>query len=184
MIETRVGRDGMVYGPLRNDLFHATITSQARIEVARFLIEHEVKADELLCVQTDGVKLTRDILLSGNGMGSWVNKGSCATVLLSPYKIYSADARPYRITYADLVCMVTEHPQAQRYSKVVKHRLTLIQAIRQFEDITRVGEWMETPTSVDLITLDTEQNRHYADLPSTGLGLLSGQYQSVPHVLE
>ncbi len=183
MIETRVGRDGMVYGPLRNDLYHATITSQARIEVARFLIEHEVKADELCCIQTDGVKLTRDIPLSGNGMGSWANKGSSATVLLTPYKIYSADARPYRLTYADLVCMVTEHPQAQRYSKTVKHRLTLIQAIRQFEDITRVGENMETPTSVDLITLDTEQNRQYPDLPSTGLGLLSGQYQSVPHVL-
>ncbi len=183
MIETRVGRDGMVYGPLRNDLYHATIESQARIEVARFLIEHEVKADELCCIQTDGVKLTRDIPLEPNGMGSWVNKGSSATVLLSPYKVYSADARPYRLTYNDLACLVHEHPQAQRYSKVVRQRLTLVQAIRNYEDITRVGEWMEMPTSVDLITLDTEQNRQYADLPSTGLGLLSGHFQSTPYVL-
>ncbi len=183
MIETRVGRDGMVYGPLRNDLYHATITSQARIDVATFLIKHKVKASEICCIQTDGVKLTRDIPLTATGMGSWVNKGSCDTVLLSPYKVYAADARPYRVTYADLVAMVTEKPRTQRYIKTVTHRLTLIQAIRQYDDITRVGELLDTQSSVDLIALDAEQNRRYDRVPKTGQQLLAGNYQSSPIVL-
>ncbi|KKN14174.1 hypothetical protein LCGC14_0998830 [marine sediment metagenome] len=184
MVETRVGRDGMVYGPLRNDLYHATITSQARIDVAQFLIDHQVTADELCCIQTDGVKLTRDIPLSGNGMGTWVNKGSSATVLLSPYKVYAADARPYRLTYADLTALIDAKPTQQRYAKTVTHRVTLVQAIRNYDDITRVGELLETPTSVDLIDLETEQNRVYPDLPRTGRGLLSGCYRGTAHVLE
>ena len=183
MVETRVGRDGMVYGPLRNDLYHATITSQARIDVAQFLIDHQVTADELCCVQTDGVKLTRDIPLSGNGMGTWVNKGSSATVILSPYKVYAADARPYRLTYADLTALIHAKPTQQRYAKTVTHTVTLVQAIRNYEDITRVGELLETPTSVDLIDLGAEQNRVYSDLPRTGRGLLSGRYRGSAHVL-
>ena len=179
LIETRVSGE---YGPLRNDLYHALITAGARVKVARFLIDNQVRPDELICIQTDGVKLTRDIPLPPNGMGSWVNKGSAATILLSPYKVYAADARPYRLTYSDVLSMIGEHPQSQRYLKTVEHRLTLVQAIRQHEDATRVGEVIEIPDSLDLVALEIEQNRVYKKLPRTGRGLLEGKYPSAPFI--
>lgn len=177
LIETKVTGD---YGPIRNDLYHALITSRARIEVSKFLIQHEIRPEELVCVQTDGCKLTRNIPLPTNGMGSWLNKGSEATILISPYKIYSAGAKPYRLTYDDIVGMVEEHPLSQRYEKTIRHRLTMVQAIRQYEDVTKVGETIDLPNSVDLITLEEEQNRVFEKIPRTGRGLLEGKFPSRP----
>lgn len=180
LIETKVSGE---YGPLRNDIYHALITSRARVQVAEFLIQNQVKADELVCVQTDGCRLTREVSVQDNGMGSWRCNGSEATIVLSPYKVYSADARPYRLTYADVVAMIGEHPLSQTYAKTIEHRLTLVQAIRQHGDATKVGEVRIQPDSLDLITLVTEQNRVYNRLPGTGKGLLSSKYTSEPVVL-
>ena len=181
LIETKVEGE---YGKIRNDLYHALITSQARVEVARFLIANEVKPDELVCVQTDGVKLTKDIPLEPNGMGTWVNKGSSPTLVFSPYKVYSADARPYRLTYSDVVEMIKEHPLSQRYNKMIKHQLTMVQAIRQHEDVTKVGEIIDMPDSLDLIMLKEEQNRSYEKLPKTGQALVKGKYPSAPFIYD
>ena len=125
LIETKVSGE---YGPLRNDIYHALITSRARVQVGSFLIHNEVKADELVCVQTDGCRLTRQIPVQDNGMGSWRCNGSAPTIVLSPYKVYCEDARPYRLTYADVVKMIGEHPLSQTYSKTVNHRLRSILA--------------------------------------------------------
>lgn len=179
LIETKVSGE---YGVLRNDLYHATITSSARVQVAQFLLDNQVRADELVCVQTDGVKLTRDIKLSDGGMGCWVNKGSSPTIVFSPYKVYSKDAKPYRLTYADVIGMINDHPLSERYEKKVSHRLTLVQAIRQHNDASLVGTMLETPDSIDLIALDLEQNRLYRKLPHTGKALISGKYRSEPIV--
>ena len=59
LVETLRGTGG--YGAHRNEFYHMLITSGTRVRVAEFLIQNKVKADELICVQTDGVKLTRDI---------------------------------------------------------------------------------------------------------------------------
>lgn len=180
LIETKVSGE---YGQLRNDLYHAQITAGARIMVAEFLLNHHVQYNELVCVQTDGVKLTRNIQLEKNGMGSWVNKGSNPTLLLSPFKVYSADAKPYRLTYTDVMNMINEHPLSQRYIKTIKHTLTLVQAIRQHNDPTKVGEIIDMPDSIDLIALELEQNRKYPRLPKTGRALLDNKYSSKPLIL-
>lgn len=181
LIETRVKT---VYGPIRNDLYHALITSQARVEVAKFLIANKIRPDELICIQTDGCKLTRNIPMEPNGMGSWVNKGTSAALIYSPYKIYYAGAKPYRLTYQDVTGMVKQHPLSQRYSKTIKHTLTMVQAIRQYEDVTKVGEVVDLPDSLDLVMLKEEQNRIYKKLPKTGQALLSGKYPSTPFVYD
>lgn len=178
------GKVASEYGKIRNDLYHALITSQARVEVARFLVANAVKPDELVCVQTDGVKLTRDIPLEPNGMGTWVNKGTPPTIVFSPYKVYSADARPYRLTYSDVMDMIREHPMSQRYNKMIKHQLTMVQAIRQHEDVTKVGEIIDMPDSLDLVMLIEEQNRIYKKLPKTGQALVEGKYPSAPFIYD
>lgn len=179
MIETKVSGE---YGPLRNDLYHAIITSRTRVNVARFLISNQIRPDELVCVQTDGVRLTRDIQLPSAGMGSWSNKGSARTLVFSPYKVYSAESRPYRLTYSDIIGMIKEHPLSQTYSKTIKHRITMVQAIRQYNDLTRVGDVVDMADSVDLVTMETEQNRIYKKMPATGRALINNQYRSTPFV--
>jgi hypothetical protein len=42
------------YGELYNSIYHALITSNTRVKVARWLLDNDVQKDELLCVQTDG----------------------------------------------------------------------------------------------------------------------------------
>lgn len=181
LIETKVSGE---YGPLRNDIYHALITAGARIRVAQFLIDNDIKPRELVCIQTDGCRLTRQLDISSDkGLGEWRCNGSMATLLLSPYKVYSGDKKPYRLTRDDIVKLITDNPGKQRYETTVKHRLTLVEAIRHYNDITAVGELIDRPDSIELIALDMEQNRVYDDVPTTGQELLNGKYFSEPVIL-
>ena len=179
LIETRVDGD---YGELRNDIYHALVLSQARVKVAEFLSQNEIQSNELVTVQTDGVKLTRNIPLSGNGMGKWRCNGSQPTIVASPYKVYVADKKPGHLTYEHITDMVREHLMSQYYGRNVKHRTTLRQAI-QLGDITRVGELDDLPAHLDLVGIEREQNRAFDKLPKNGQALLNGKYPSRPVVL-
>jgi len=174
LIETRVDGD---YGQLRNDIYHAIILSRARVKVAEFLINNEIHKDELVTVQTDGVRLTRYIPVKGNGMGSWRCNGSQPTIVASPYKVYCQDKKPGHLTYDHIVEMVNEHPMSTYYARTVKHRTTLRQAIQQ-DDISKVGELDDLPAHLDLIGITREQNRSFSRFPKTGQALLSGKYGS------
>lgn len=179
LIETRV--DGN-YGELRNDIYHAIVLAQARIKVAEFLIQNEVRPNELICVQTDGVKLTRYIPVKGNGMGSWRCNGSQPTIVASPYKVYVEGKKPGHLTYNLIAGMVKEHPRSTYYARTVQHRVTLREAVQQ-GDISRVGEMEELPAHLDLVGIVREQNRAFPKLPETGQALMGGKYQSEAVVL-
>ena len=183
MIETRAtGEKGNMW----NDILHSTVVARNRIAVSQFLISNRVAEDQIVTIQTDGVKLTVDLPCRQEGLGSWVNKGSDDTLIISPFKVYTRSNRPSEFDLSDLRRLVAEHPMAQRYSKTNIHRITLIQAIRNYEDITRTGELIEAPTSLDLMTLDVEQNRIFSKLPNSGKQLLDNKnkYRSKPIVLE
>jgi hypothetical protein len=179
LIETKVTGD---YGDLRNDLYHALILSQARVRVAEFLASNEVRPEELVVVQTDGCRLTRQIPVHSNGLGSWRCNGSAATIVASPYKVYSGDKKPGHLTYQDVTGLVGEHPLTRWYGGAVEHRMTLRQAI-QSGDISKVGTVEYLPAHLDLVALGREQNRVFPKLPKTGAGLLNGVYPSEPIVL-
>ena len=181
MIETHADRS---YVPTRNDIYHATVLSQARVKVAQFLVDNDVKSREMVAVQTDGVKLLKDIPLTSNGMGSWVNKGSSPLLIVSPYKAYTGNKRPYQMTYATLMGEIEKHPNAQFYGTANLHHITLKQAIRDYDDISKVGEIVSRQASIDLVTLPIEQNREYDKLPRMGKELLSSQCLSSPVVLD
>jgi hypothetical protein len=174
LIEIRV--DG-TYGQLRNDLYHAIILAQARCKVSQFLLENNIGKDELVVVQTDGCRLTREVKLYGRGMGSWRCNGSFATISASPYKIYCGDKKPGHLTYEMVTDMVREHPLSQYYGTKVKHRMTMRQALSE-GDISRVGEMVDMPAHLDMVSLQREQNRVYKKMPQTGISLLNNTYQS------
>jgi hypothetical protein len=163
----------------RNRFYHAQITASTRCQIARFLCANGIKNDELVAVQTDGVKLTRDISLSGSGMGSWRNNGSQPTIIHSGHKVYVGDKRPYKISYSDVAQLVSDHPNIERYSKNGIRRITLMEAVEQ-ENVSRVGELVDMPTYFDLIVLDMQQTRLFDVLPATGSELLENKYSSRP----
>ena len=166
----------------RNQFYHALITAQTRCAITKFLVENEVKESELVTVQTDGVRLTRDIPLRNSRMGSWRSNGEYPCIIVSGHKVYTGDKRPYKITFDDIVEMVCEHPYIERYSKKGWHRTT-IQEASEAGDISKIGEMVNLPTYFDLIGLDREQTRVFPRVPKNGLELLSGQFGSEPIIL-
>ncbi len=182
LIETRITGE---YGPLRNDLYHAIITAAARIQIARFLVTNEITPDELVAVQTDGVRLTRRIPLpSTKTMGTWRYNGSDPVLAFSPYRIFTGTKRPYSMTIEDVTRMITANPSASIYEKPNKRRLTLKMAA-QMGDLYRVGELVNSPSTLELFNLDYQQNRLYHTLPETGSELLSGTiYRSSPVIID
>ncbi len=179
LIETRV--DGS-YGEIRNDIYHALILAKCRVRVARFLIDNEIRPDELVVVQTDGCRLTREIPTPASGMGRWRCNGSMPTIVASPYKVYSGDRKPGHLTYDHVVGMIRERPKTSFYSMAIKQRITLRQAL-QTGDISQVGNWGDLPAHLDLNVLRLEQNREFCRLPEKGESLLSKRYTSTAIIL-
>ena len=168
---------------IRNEIYHALITSGARCRITEFLVANDITADELVAIQTDGVHITKQLPKpSTNGLGSWRCNGEFPTIVVSPRKVYSQDKKPYRVTYGDIVAMVGDHPQSERYSKRTERHVTLAQA-KAIGDIYRVGEYASAPARFDLLGLGKEQCRLFPKLPKTGRQLLSGRYGSKPIVL-
>jgi len=178
LIEERT--DGSL-GEIRNDVCHALITAGARCEISSFLVGNEIKANELVVVQTDGARLTRRVFTpKHNGMGSWRCNGSDPVLVVSPRKVYTLDKRPYRVTYQNILNMVSGNPKDERWCEPERYRVTLQQAIDD-NAIHTVGELRETTVNFELIGLEMEQNRVFNRLPKTGRVLLSGKkYHSEP----
>jgi len=165
---------------IRNEIYHALITCEARCEITRFLVEHSIEADELISIQTDGVRITKSLPLpSTNGLGAWRCNGDYPTIVVSPRKVYCQDKKPYRVSYSDLIAMTNDHPQSERYARKVDRHITLSQA-KSMGDIYRVGEYAVVPARFDLMGLIKEQCRQFPRLPKTGRQLFENTYHSTP----
>lgn len=172
---------GEVYGDLHNPIYHALITSETRLRVFDFLVQHDVQPTELVHIGVDGCKLTRHIFLpaSGRGLGTWKCLGAKPTIVLSPGKVYVGNKHPGSLYYQDVVDMIQDHPSRNHYEKVVEHRTTLAQAVSA-GDLSSVGELRDVPTSIDFNTLQLDVDRVFGKLPKTGAALLDRTYQAEP----
>lgn len=180
LAETRVydTRAGIV-----NDIYHALITAGTRCQVTKFLVENEVKADQLLAVQTDGCRILKDIPApKSSPLGAWKRSDNAPVIIASPRKIHSLDRKPQSFTYDDIMQTVKKNPHADRYTKQVEHYVTLLQAVKA-KDLSLVGT-VEKDVKFDLFTLEHEQNRLFDELPTTGRELTTKQYKSKPVVFE
>ncbi len=177
-------RRAEIAGSIKNEIYHALITAGARCEITKFLVENDVQADEVVSVQTDGVRITKDIPHPRtSGLGAWRCNGDYPTIVMSPRKVYCRDKRPYRITYDDILNMVSEKPGADRYAKSVPRHTTLEQA-KEMGDVYRVGEYGSVPAGVDILGMKHEQNRVFKQLPRIGSDLLNKVYKSEPVLVE
>lgn len=153
LLETRKDEDGNLtkYGLWYNSIYHAIITTRTRLQVFDFLVENDVRPEELIHIGVDGGKITRYIpLLSDVGMGKWRMQNTQPTVILSPGAILS-DTRRYKgMDYLQLVSLIQEHPASSSYG------------------------------DIDLGRVFLNQTRIFARLPKTGRALLEGNYRSGP----
>jgi len=94
-----------------NAIYHALIRTEASLMVGRFLVENEVKPDELVSINTDGCKLTRYIPLPNGGkyLGKWRYEGCESTIVLSPTKVFSGE------DCAELLVKIQENPDSTDY---------------------------------------------------------------------
>jgi hypothetical protein len=168
--------------PIRNDLWHSVILAENRIRVSRFIIENEIKADELVCVQTDGIRTTKPIPQGKNGFGQWRCNGAEPTLVASPHKVFCQEKKPNSMTYEMVTGLINEHPQSQFYGCAVQRRVTLAQAAQR-EDIAQVGSIDLMPAHLDMTMLEGEQRRVFGKFPKTGGALLNGKYYSEAIVL-
>ena len=175
---------GGMEGELYNSVYHSLITTGGRVKVARWLLDNRVGKDELVCIQTDGCRITKDIQApTANGMGKWRCNGAFPTLVASPNIVLAQDKRPQHYTHDMIVDEIREHPSQSYYGMEADHRTTLGQAI-EWGDITRVGEVITLPAHLDLFSIPRQQNRKFDKLPRTGRQLLSRVYQSTVIVKE
>jgi hypothetical protein len=173
-------REGAEY---LNRFYHAIITAQTRCLITKFIVENEVRANEFLATQTDGVKLSKNISLRNGRLGSWRNNGTQPTIIHSGHRVYAGGKQPFKINYAEVEQMVAEHPNIERYGKKAPHRTTIQEAL-EAGDTRKVGELVNLPTYFDLVRYGSQQTRKFDILPRTGKELLNGKYYSRPLVLE
>lgn len=179
MIERRDRDNG-----IRNEIYHASITAGARCEITKFLLENEIPDSNIVAIQCDGVRTTKELPVSlHNGLGSWRCNGDPPTIVCSPRKVYCLDRKPYRVTYDDIMFMVGEHPLSQRYIKRAQRHITLSQAVAM-GDVSRVGEVAIAPAKFDMVALAHENCRVFPKLPKTGKSLIDGKYGSKPIIME
>ena len=169
-------------GEIYNSVYHSLITSGCRVKVARFLLDNNVAKDELVCVQTDGCRITKDIPVSDDGMGRWRCNGAFPVLVASPNIVLAGDKKPQHYTHDTIMSEIMEHPGQTYYGMTASHHTTLGQAI-EWGDITRVGEVIQLPASLDLMAIPRQQNRSYKKLPEMGQSLLSNKYSSDPVVI-
>ena len=171
-------------GELYNSVYHSLITTGGRVKVARWLLDNQVSKDELVCVQTDGCRVTKDIPApASNGMGRWRCNGAFPTLVASPNIVLAQDKKPQHYTHDSIMEEIKSHPGQHYYGMEAEHRTTLKQAI-EWGDITKVGEVVKLPAHLDLFSIPRQQNRKYSKLPRTGKQLLSSVYGSSPVILE
>ncbi len=172
------------YGELYNSICHSLITSGTRVKVARWLMDNEVSKDQLLCVQTDGARVLKDIEPpSHNGMGTWVYKGKFDTLVASPNIILAAGKKPQHYTYSQLIPEIQANPLGVYYGMLSPAHITLKQAI-ELGDISKVGELQELPAHLDLPAVERQQNRQFDRFPKNGRALLEGKFTSEPIILD
>ena len=168
----------------RNRFYHALITAGTRCAITRFLIENKVEPRELLVIQTDGVKLAKNIVIpNGKKLGTWRNNGTSETVIHSGHKVYCDDKRPYQLGLAEVKSLIAEHPNVERYSAKAR-RYTTIQDALEAGDVNKVGEYSELPVYLDLVRLDLQQTQMFPELPKSGRELLENKYYSEPVCFE
>ena len=167
-------------GELFNAIYHSLITSGTRVKVARWLLDNDVQKSELLAVQTDGVRILKDVEPpKHNGMGSWRLNGRFPTLIASPNIILCGGKHPHHYTIDTILPEIKANPLSVYYGVFAPAHITLGQAL-QLGDISRVGELRELPAHLDLPAVERQQNRQFDDFPQTGRQLLESKYTSEP----
>lgn len=174
MIE--VHRSGQ-YGDYYNPMWHAIATNRVSLKVGELLYNNSIQPDELISVDIDGCKVTKelDTGADGQGMGHWRLSGTGPVIALAPGAVLLGGRKPNGINYHQLTKLIQEHPASSYYATKIARRVTIPN-----KETKELGEDQEYEASIDLNAMELAQNRVFDKFPRTGRALLNGQYRSRP----
>lgn len=178
----KMGEDyGESFGNYFNPVWFSEISTQTALNVAAFLYTFGIgptagpKYDTLLNITVDGIKLSEPLNLSPGDKWKYVEEGE--TLIISSGLVYTQKSKPKGLKLQDIKDMIQEHPNKGYYTKTLKRRLTLKEAVsmNRLEDI---GKYINFNSSINLANLDPD--RKFKKLPKTGKQLLTNHYKSQP----
>lgn len=172
--------DGTV-GNFYNPTYAAMILSMANLRVAEFIYKNNLQ-DDIVHIGVDSVASTKpaDIGDQNNvGMGGWRLNGIGAMLVISSGRVYHGDKKPQGLNYNEIVKLINEHPRETFYQSTLQRRQTLEESIA-LDNLSGLGKFKPTSSSIDLNLLKTDTDRHFPKYPNTGYDLLNNQYQSEP----
>jgi hypothetical protein len=177
-VTLRQDSDGKL-GKYYNPFYAAQITTNNRLNVARFIYKNELQTS-LICVNIDGVQCEKQVSNKalGKGVGKWKLNDTSATIVVSPGLVFRSDRRPHGINYETLVGMIKEHPQSSYYSVELPKRVTLGEALNT--NFNEIGKIKKFHSSIDLNLTKLEQDRVFKKYPEAGMQLLKNKYRSEP----
>lgn len=163
-----------------NPIMAEQAVTNSRLSVANFIYENKIQ-DSVVHIGIDGVRSTAKVkgLKEIVKMGEWKLNPPSSCLVLSPGRVYTSEKKPGGLYYEDIIRMITGHPRESYYSANLKRRLTMAEAV-ELGNLSKLGQMMDTHSSVDLNLLRTSQDRVFNEFPRNGGELLSRKYYSDP----
>jgi len=180
------------FGDYFNPVWHATVESEIRLDVARFVLDNGLFND-LLSVIFDGVLTTKPAPQSALGDGTiegwiqntqqeqvvWEKEANCPA-----YVVYSGfqALRDKEVTsvfganYEWLKDSIADKPNEHQYTRTRKSVYTLAQCV-QGNCLDKLGDICDLTKSIDVIH---EAKRCYFECPENGHDLQTKTYNSMP----
>jgi len=169
------------FGPYFNPCWFAEVSTGATLEVGSFLYRHGIgpvdnDGYKKLChISVDGIDYDGELDISKDK--DWRLDYEGPLLVWSSGLVYTNTTRPQGLTLADILEMISEHPQRSYYSRTVNRRMTLGDALAHYA-LADVGKPMGFAVSLNLLT--ATHDRVFPKLPETGAQLLKNHYRSEP----
>lgn len=171
------------FGKYFNSVYGATISSEARLEVAEFIYRNHAESS-LIHVSVDGVLLDEPITEayeSTNKNIKWKLSETGECLCVSSGQLFFKHKTPQGISYSEIMQLIKDNPDDSAYVKTRKRRLTLGKAIAM-KKLELLGTEVDLSTTINLNTVERE--RQFKSLPESGADLISNVYISRPYKVD
>lgn len=169
--------DGQM-GALFNPVYGAQIECNTRLEVARFIYEHNLKP---IHIAVDGVMAAQDVPESAlsSKLGGWKKSYESSALVIGAGAVAVKGKQgtgDFSLDYDWLMNEIKTHPEKTEYSMTKPAPVTLVAAL-QGDNWGKLGDMHEITRSIEV---DYDEKRLFAELPNNGGELLARTYQSEP----
>jgi len=162
------GGPGDWFFPPYAAIIEAEITSQ----VVEFIVRNKA-VENVVSIAVDGVLSDKELKIDeGNGLGKWRFEGVSPALVLGTGVYFHGDKRPSGICYDEAIGMIGKHPDAVEWSKMVKSKVGLGDALDEKGDM---GKSVMRPQGFGI---KHHHDRKFEEMLGNGEQLLNKVYKS------